>query len=236
MGKAKDLFKEKTSPIGAFRKDLFEVEAEDTVDQNIVKEGIDYDKFVNTVFDNKDNKKAEDKKQETKKLDMFGEVKPKRNMSGILPGVSVSKPKLNKEHSYIGYLQDELLDIEEIPNNIILAHVLNVDLNKDNFIVLYLEGNKEVFLELVGFSSKFEAIFRITPAEKLVTGGSSRIYQCNSDMYLSCNVYCFDKNEPVVITINDNIYEFRFKELNTLNKEIKNLDVFNIVVNRVLRL
>lgn len=234
MGLKKLEIKDKNKKIGTFDRSQFEVEDVKHVNKIIVEEGIDYDTFIKDIEAEKENNKKE---KDLKELNMFKDKSTKVRVRKPvhLDGVELSKPKMNITNKFIGYIQEDMIDTEEIPNEAPLAHVTHIEKTGQD-LKCFTDSDDIYFLRLLGFTSKFEAIFSISPNNRIVTGGSGRVYTDSKNYWLTVNVYVFEMNCPVVIKFNNSKFEFRFKELNKKNTTIKGKDFFEIEIKTIKEL
>ena len=117
------------------------------------------------------------------------------------------------------------------PNYLYIANMEN--LNVKDYAIVGLVNNENCFMDIVGFTEKFELIFKIDCKSTLITEGTSRFFKERDQLYMGVEVTLFNKNKPVSIRINDRELRIYFKELNKTYSNVKRENIYEI---RLLRM
>ena len=117
--------------------------------------------------------------------------------------------------------------IKSNPNEIIIPNLKNLYVRDDSKIEGVINNNSFI-LDLLGFTSKFEAVFKLNTFLPVTTGGSSRVISDGISQYLLNEVFIFELGDDIELKINDVKFRINFKETNRRNKSIKTLPYFEI--------
>ena len=117
--------------------------------------------------------------------------------------------------------------IKSNPNEIIIPNLKNLYV-RDDYKIEGVINNNSFILDLLGFTSKFEAVFKLNTFLPVTTGGSSRVISDGISQYLLNEVFIFELGDDIELKINDVMFRINFKETNKRNKSIKTLPYFEI--------
>lgn len=147
---------------------------------------------------------------------------PKRNSKPIrtLEGIEIINKEVSLEYGS-----------NSRPNYLYIANMEN--LNVKDYAVVGLVNNENCFMNIVGFTDKFELIFKIDCEATLITEGTSRFFKERDQLYMGVEVTLFNKNKPVSLNINGRELRIYFRELNKTYNNVKTENIYEI---RLLRM
>lgn len=218
--------------VGSFDEDLFKpTESDvDSIPRTVMTGQVDYSAIKDRLEKEKQAKALKEEEERKAKIESelalpkeIQEQKPQRRVKRVsskIDGISANHINIvgNDRRSSM---------IKSNPNEIIIPNLKNLYVRDDSKIEGVINNNSFI-LDLLGFTSKFEAVFKLNTFLPVTTGGSSRVISDGISQYLLNEVFIFELGDDIELKINDVKFRINFKETNKRNKSIKTLPYFEI--------
>lgn len=218
--------------VGSFDEDLFKpTESDvDSIPRTVMTGQVDYSAIKDRLEKEKQAKALKEEEERKAKIESelalpkeIQEQKPQRRVKRVsskIDGISSNHINIvgNDRRSSI---------IKSNPNEIIIPNLKNLYV-RDDYKIEGVINNNSFILDLLGFTSKFEAVFKLNTFLPVTTGGSSRVISDGISQYLLNEVFIFELGDDIELKINDVMFRINFKETNRRNKSIKTLPYFEI--------
>lgn len=217
--------------VGSFDEDLF-TPTEDSIDsvtRTVLTGQVDYSTIKDKLEKEKQEKARKEEESRKSKIETdlalpkeILEQKPQKRVKRVSSRIEgIASNHLN----FIGNNRNTM--IKSKPNEIIIPNLKNV-YAVDNYKIEGSIGDDYVLLELLGFTSKFEAVFKLESNTTINTGGTSRIICEGISQYLINEVYTFELGDNLNLKVNDSKFIISFIETNKRNKSIRILPYFEL--------
>lgn len=221
--------KPKRRDIGSYDKEMFK-DLEPTRRnnlENVVNIKADYNKILKE-HRNKSLQETEDSKGNnlTNRLKVFNdfdsskivrkEERPQKEPRQIMRGIGISEKVIR-----YGYGKSKRIDVLNITN------ITSLKANKSK-LTGFIEGY-DCAISLLGFNSRFEMFLAIECERPPLSDGTGRLVKTKTKYLLAFEVEYFDKNEPIIVTINKRKFRFAFKETNKLIQGNLSENIFSVV-------
>lgn len=218
--------------VGSFDEDLFKpTESDvDSIPRTVMTGQVDYSAIKDRLEKEKQAKALKEEEERKAKIESelalpkeIQEQKPQRRVKRVSSKID----GISSNHINIVGNDRRSSMIKSNPNEIIIPNLKNLYVRDDSKIEGVINNNSFI-LELLGFTSKFEAVFKLNTFLPVTTGGSSRVISDGISQYLLNEVFIFELGDDIELKINDVMFRINFKETNKRNKSIKTLPYFEI--------
>lgn len=216
--------------VGSFDDDLF-TPTEDSIDsvpRTILTGQVDYSAIKEKLEKEKQEKAR--KEEESRKTKIESELALPKEILEQKPQKRVKRVSSKIEgiaSNHLNFTNNRNTLIKSKPNEIIIPNLKNVYAIDDYRIEGSIDDNY-VSLELLGFTSRFEAVFKLESPIIINTGGTSRIVYEGLSQYLINEVYTFELGDNINLKVNDSKFILSFRETNKRNKSIRTLPYFEL--------
>lgn len=218
--------------VGSFDEDLFKpTESDvDSIPRTVMTGQVDYSAIKDRLEKEKQAKALKEEEERKAKIESelalpkeIQEQKPQRRVKRVSSKID----GISSNHINIVGNDRRSSMIKSNPNEIIIPNLKNLYVRDDSKIEGVINNNSFI-LDLLGFTSKFEAVFKLNTFLPVTTGGSSRVISDGISQYLLNEVFIFELGDDIELKINDVKFRINFKETNRRNKSIKTLPYFEI--------
>lgn len=218
--------------VGSFDEDLFKpTESDvDSIPRTVMTGQVDYSAIKDRLEKEKQAKALKEEEERKAKIESelalpkeIQEQKPQRRVKRVSSKID----GISSNHINIVGNDRRSSMIKSNPNEIIIPNLKNLYVRDDSKIEGVINNNSFI-LDLLGFTSKFEAVFKLNTFLPVTTGGSSRVISDGIAQYLLNEVFIFELGDDIELKINDVKFRINFKETNKRNKSIKTLPYFEI--------
>lgn len=218
--------------VGSFDEDLFKpTESDvDSIPRTVMTGQVDYSAIKDRLEKEKQAKALKEEEERKAKIESelalpkeIQEQKPQRRVKRVSSKID----GISSNHINIVGNDRRSSMIKSNPNEIIIPNLKNLYVRDDSKIEGVINNNSFI-LDLLGFTSKFEAVFKLNTFLPVTTGGSSRVISDGISQYLLNEVFIFELGDDIELKINDVKFRINFKETNKRNKSIKTLPYFEI--------
>lgn len=218
--------------VGSFDEDLFKpTESDvDSIPRTVMTGQVDYSAIKDRLEKEKQAKALKEEEERKAKIESelalpkeIQEQKPQRRVKRVSSKID----GISSNHINIVGNDRRSSMIKSNPNEIIIPNLKNLYVRDDSKIEGVINNNSFI-LDLLGFTSKFEAVFKLNTLLPVTTGGSSRVISDGISQYLLNEVFIFELGDDIELKINDVMFRINFKETNKRNKSIKTLPYFEI--------
>lgn len=218
--------------VGSFDEDLFKpTESDvDSIPRTVMTGQVDYSAIKDRLEKEKQAKALKEEEERKAKIESelalpkeIQEQKPQRRVKRVSSKID----GISSNHINIVGNDRRSSMIKSNPNEIIIPNLKNLYVRDDSKIEGVINNNSFI-LDLLGFTSKFEAVFKLNTFLPVTTGGSSRVISDGISQYLLNEVFIFELGDDIELKINDVMFRINFKETNRRNKSIKTLPYFEI--------
>lgn len=218
--------------VGSFDEDLFKpTESDvDSIPRTVMTGQVDYSAIKDRLEKEKQAKALKEEEERKAKIESelalpkeIQEQKPQRRVKRVSSKID----GISSNHINIVGNDRRSSMIKSNPNEIIIPNLKNLYVRDDSKIEGVINNNSFI-LDLLGFTSKFEAVFKLNTFLPVTTGGSSRVISDGIAQYLLNEVFIFELGDDIELKINDVKFRINFKETNRRNKSIKTLPYFEI--------
>lgn len=218
--------------VGSFDEDLFKpTESDvDSIPRTVMTGQVDYSAIKDRLEKEKQAKALKEEEERKAKIESelalpkeIQEQKPQRRVKRVSSKID----GISSNHINIVGNDRRSSMIKSNPNEIIIPNLKNLYVRDDSKIEGVINNNSFI-LDLLGFTSKFEAVFKLNTFLPVTTGGSSRVISDGISQYLLNEVFIFELGDDIELKINDVMFRINFKETNKRNKSIKTLPYFEI--------
>lgn len=218
--------------VGSFDEDLFKpTESDvDSIPRTVMTGQVDYSAIKDRLEKEKQAKALKEEEERKAKIESelalpkeIQEQKPQRRVKRVSSKID----GISSNHINIVGNDRRSSMIKSNPNEIIIPNLKNLYV-RDDYKIEGVINNNSFILDLLGFTSKFEAVFKLNTFLPVTTGGSSRVISDGISQYLLNEVFIFELGDDIELKINDVMFRINFKETNRRNKSIKTLPYFEI--------
>ena len=218
--------------VGSFDEDLFKpTESDvDSIPRTVMTGQVDYSAIKDRLEKEKQAKALKEEEERKAKIESelalpkeIQEQKPQRRVKRVSSKID----GISSNHINIVGNDRRSSMIKSNPNEIIIPNLKNLYV-RDDYKIEGVINNNSFILDLLGFTSKFEAVFKLNTFLPVTTGGSSRVISDGISQYLLNEVFIFELGDDIELKINDVMFRINFKETNKRNKSIKTLPYFEI--------
>lgn len=218
--------------VGSFDEDLFKpTESDvDSIPRTVITGQVDYSAIKDRLEKEKQAKALKEEEERKAKIESelalpkeIQEQKPQRRVKRVSSKID----GISSNHINIVGNDRRSSMIKSNPNEIIIPNLKNLYV-RDDYKIEGVINNNSFILDLLGFTSKFEAVFKLNTFLPVTTGGSSRVISDGISQYLLNEVFIFELGDDIELKINDVMFRVNFKETNKRNKSIKTLPYFEI--------
>lgn len=218
--------------VGSFDEDLFKpTESDvDSIPRTVMTGQVDYSAIKDRLEKEKQAKALKEEEERKAKIESelalpkeIQEQKPQRRVKRVSSKID----GISSNHINIVGNDRRSSMIKSNPNEIIIPNLKNLYV-RDDYKIEGVINNNSFILDLLGFTSKFEAVFKLNTFLPVTTGGSSRVISDGTSQYLLNEVFIFELGDDIELKINDVMFRINFKETNRRNKSIKTLPYFEI--------
>ena len=218
--------------VGSFDEDLFRpTESDiDSIPRTIMTGQVDYSEIKDRLEKEKQAKALKEEEERKAKIESelalpkeIQEQKPQRRVKRVSPKID----GISANHINIAGNDRRSSMIKSNPNEIIIPNLKDLCVGDGHKIEGVINNNRFI-LELLGFTSKFEAVFKLNTFLPVTTGGSSRVISDGISQYLLNEVFIFELGDDIELKINNVRFKISFKETNKRNKSIKSLPYFEV--------
>ena len=218
--------------VGSFDEDLFKpTESDvDSIPRTVITGQVDYSAIKDRLEKEKQAKALKEEEERKAKIESelalpkeIQEQKPQRRVKRVSSKID----GISSNHINIVGNDRRSSMIKSNPNEIIIPNLKNLYV-RDDYKIEGVINNNSFILDLLGFTSKFEAVFKLNTFLPVTTGGSSRVISDGISQYLLNEVFIFELGDDIELKINDVMFRINFKETNRRNKSIKTLPYFEI--------
>lgn len=218
--------------VGSFDEDLFKPTESnvDSIPRTVMTGQVDYSAIKDRLEKEKQAKALKEEEERKAKIESelalpkeIQEQKPQRRVKRVSSKID----GISSNHINIVGNDRRSSMIKSNPNEIIIPNLKNLYVRDDSKIEGVINNNSFI-LDLLGFTSKFEAVFKLNTFLPVTTGGSSRVISDGIAQYLLNEVFIFELGDDIELKINDVKFRINFKETNRRNKSIKTLPYFEI--------
>ncbi len=218
--------------VGSFDEDLFKpTESDvDSIPRTVMTGQVDYSAIKDRLEKEKQAKALKEEEERKAKIESelalpkeIQEQKPQRRVKRVSSKID----GISSNHINIVGNDRRSSMIKSNPNEIIIPNLKNLYVRDDSKIEGVINNNSFI-LDLLGFTSKFEAVFKLNTFLPVTTGGSSRVISDGISQYLLNEVFIFELGDDIELKINNVKFRINFKETNSRNKSIKTLPYFEI--------
>lgn len=152
---------------------------------------------------------------------------PKRVIGSKFTSSCIESNKVN-DVSNIGLFGKELKKKQSLPKEPNKFYIIGSKVSVIEGLTIKLECiNGYNRLDLVGFTPLYELCIKTDFTELPLLAGAVRSFECKNTNYILLKVDRFEKDEVIVININDERFVFAFKELN-VTLDYLDLNVYSI--------
>lgn len=218
--------------VGSFDEDLFKpTESDvDSIPRTVMTGQVDYSAIKDRLEKEKQAKALKEEEERKAKIESelalpkeIQEQKPQRRVKRVSSKID----GISSNHINIVGNDRRSSMIKSNPNEIIIPNLKNLYV-RDDYKIEGVINNNSFILDLLGFTSKFEAVFKLNTFLPVTTGGSSRVISDGISQYLLNEVFIFELGDDIELKINDVMFRINFKETNRRNISIKTLPYFEI--------